>query len=111
MSEYVYFNEPGHEGEMGTPQGELLNQAYTNVVRISNLKYAMNEQITNPTKGFEEVILKSFFLKKDVILKEVRGWVLEADKNASYTGLVNSHNATICAKYTKDPKQYKVDLE
>ena len=107
MSEYVYFNEPSHEGEMGTPQGELLNNAYSNVVRISNLKYAMNDQITNPTKGFEEVILKSFFLKKDVILKEVRQWVVEADKGASYSGLVNSHNATICARYAKDPKLYK----
>ena len=34
----------------------------------------MIDAIKNPTKGFEEVILKNFYLKKDMILKEVKSW-------------------------------------
>ncbi len=41
MSEEVYFNEPGFEGEAGTEEGDRKNEAYSNIVRIANIKYAM----------------------------------------------------------------------
>mmetsp|Transcript_28550 Transcript_28550/g.25457 ORF Transcript_28550/g.25457 Transcript_28550/m.25457 type:complete len:194 (+) Transcript_28550:1408-1989(+) len=41
MSEEVYFNEPGFEGESGTEEGERKNEAYSNIVRYGNIKYAM----------------------------------------------------------------------
>jgi len=41
MSEDVYFNEPGFEGEQGTEEGEKKNEAYSNIVRYCNIKYAM----------------------------------------------------------------------
>jgi ubiquitin-activating enzyme E1-like protein 2 len=88
MSEYVYFNEPSYESTMGTPEGELFNTAYSNIVRIGNIRYAMIEAIRHPTKGFEDVILKSFYLKRDMILKEVNSWVDKANAPANYTGLV-----------------------
>jgi len=43
MSEDVYFNEPGFEGEQGTEEGEKKNEAYSNIVRYCNIKYAMIE--------------------------------------------------------------------
>ena len=52
MSEDIYFNEPGFEHEQGTPEGEKKNEAYANIVRYSNIKYAMLENIKNPPKGF-----------------------------------------------------------
>jgi len=42
----------------------------------------MLEQIKNPPKGFEKVIRRSFYMKKDVILEEVKQWVEDA-KNDS----------------------------
>jgi hypothetical protein len=41
MSEEVYFNEPGFEGEAGTDMGEKKNQGYSNIVKYANIKYAM----------------------------------------------------------------------
>lgn len=56
----------------------------------------MIEQIKNPPKGFEDVISKSFYLKKEMILKEVKSWIPLASDPATYTGLVNSHNSALC---------------
>jgi len=53
MSEDVYFNEPGYEGEAGTEEGDRKNEAYSNIVRYSNIKFAMIDAIKNPPKGFE----------------------------------------------------------
>ena len=49
MSEDVFFNEPGFEGEAGTEEGEKKNEAYCNIVRYCNIKYAMIDQIKNPS--------------------------------------------------------------
>lgn len=48
MSNEIYFNEPGHESSRGTVEGERLNEAYANIVRYGNVKYAMLEQLKNP---------------------------------------------------------------
>lgn len=65
MSGDIYFNEPGLEVHAGTEQGELDNEGYSNVVRYCNIKYAMLGQIRNPSKGFENVIRRHFYLKKN----------------------------------------------
>lgn len=75
MSEEVYFNEPGFENEAGTPEGERKNEGYSNIVRYSNVKFAMVGQLRNPSKGFETVIKRHFYIKREEILKEVHGWV------------------------------------
>lgn len=69
MSDDVYFNEPGFEGEQGTQEGEKKNEAYSNIVRYSNLKFAMLENIKNPPKGFETVIRRHFYLKQHEIME------------------------------------------
>lgn len=69
MSEEVYFNEPGFENQQGTEEGEKKNQAYSNIVRYGNLRFAMIENIKNPPKGFESVIRRHFYLKKDEIME------------------------------------------
>ena len=71
MSKEVYFNEPGHEHLLGTPHGERLNRAYSNIVRYGNAKFAILEQLKNPAKGFEDAILTSFYLKRDKILADI----------------------------------------
>ena len=41
VSEYVYFNEPGYENTINTVQGQEANNAYSNIVKYGNIKYAM----------------------------------------------------------------------
>ena len=97
MAEEVYFNEPGFEHEQGTEEGDRKNEAYSNIVRYCNIKYAMIDNIRNPPKGFETVIRRHFYLKKDEILEECRKWVKYATKReASYNGLINEHNNNWC---------------
>jgi ubiquitin-activating enzyme E1 len=102
MSDLVYFNEPSCESEMGTPQGEAKNEAYSNIVRYSNIKWAMIEQIKKPSPGFEEVIKRHFYLKKEQILKEVKGWI-ERSKTAEakYSSFSLEHNPNLAAKMSK----------
>eukprot|EP00826_Nyctotherus_ovalis_P027139 TRINITY_DN2116_c0_g1_i7.p1 TRINITY_DN2116_c0_g1~~TRINITY_DN2116_c0_g1_i7.p1 ORF type:complete len:274 (+),score=112.97 TRINITY_DN2116_c0_g1_i7:200-1021(+) len=108
MSEEVYFNEPGFENEQGTPEGEKKNEAYSNIVRLGNIKYAMIGQIKNPPKGFETVIRRHFYLKKDEILKEVKLWIELADKNeASYNGIVYDHNYNWARMFKENKGKYK----
>lgn len=71
MSEEVYFNEPGFENEAGTPEGEKKNEGYSNIVRYCNIKFAMVEQLKRPSKGFETMIKRHFYIKKPEILEEV----------------------------------------
>ena len=106
MSDLVYYNEPSCESEMGTPGGEAKNEAYSNIVRYANIKYAMIEQIRKPSKGFEEVIKRHFYLKKEQILKEVKGWI-ERSKTAvaKYTSFSYDHNSTWANKFNK-PGEY-----
>jgi hypothetical protein len=53
MSSDIHTNEPGYEYEMDTPEGDAKNEAYSNIVRYCNIKYAMIDAINNPPKGFE----------------------------------------------------------
>ena len=100
MSEEVYFNEPGFEGEAGTVDGEKRNEGYMNIVMYGNVKFAMLGQIRKPSKGFETVIYRHFYIKKEEILIDVHKWVERADKVESlFTGLVSDHNHTIAKDF------------
>jgi ubiquitin-protein ligase len=110
MSNEVYFNEPGYEHEMNTHQGDLYNRGYSNIVRWGNLKYAILEQLRKPEKGFEDIIRRNFFLKKDMILAEIDQWIEAGKEEASYQGLVHSHNYNICNKFSADEDLYYNDL-
>jgi len=108
MAEDVYFNEPGFEGEAGTEEGEKKNEAYSNIVRYCNIRYAMIDQMRNPPKGFETVIRRHFYLKKDEILEEVNKWVKYAEhREASYAGLINDHNPSWCSEFKTSKTKYK----
>jgi len=53
----------------------------------------MIDAIKNPPPGFEKVIRRSFYLKRNEILKEVKSWVEKAKTtDASYQGFVFDHN-------------------
>ena len=108
MSEEVYFNEPGFEGELGKPIGDKKNRGYCNIVRYGNIKYAMTDQIKNPPQGFESVIRRHFYIKKNEILKDVHKWIEHADtQEALYEGLVRDHNSTLANKFKTSKDEYK----
>ena len=108
MSNEVYFNEPGYEHLMGTDQGERLNNGYANIVRFGTLKYAIIGQLQNPSPGFEDVIRRNFFLKKDTILAEVDTWIQMAKtEEANYVdGLTTCHNREFCKDFEKSKDAY-----
>ena len=111
MSEEVYYNEPGYEHEAGTTEGEAKNEAYSNIVRYCNIQYAMIEQMTNPSNGFEEAIRKHFFLKREEIMDEVKEWITFSEENkASYASLVECHNHSWWQKF-KEEGEYKTMLK
>lgn len=93
---------------MGTPEGDQRNRGYCNIVKLANIRYAMIEQMREPPAGFEEVIHKSFYLRKDNILKEVKSWIDEADLIADYQG---SQNHNISNPFQADPTKYKIVLK
>jgi len=103
MVDEPYYNEPGYEREQGTDKGEKKNLAYSNVVRYGNVKYAMLGQLRNPPLGFEAVVKRHFFLKRESIVVCCDKWVVEANDpdglKADYSGLVMDHNPTIVAKF------------
>ena len=108
MSEEVYFNEPGFENEAGTPEGEKKNEGYQNIVRYCNIKFAMIAQRKKPSKGFESVVKRHFYIKKEEVLKEVHQWLELAERNeAAYTGLVNDHNYTWANQFKTTKTKFK----
>ena len=72
----------------------------------------MADNIKNPPKGFESVIRRHFYLKKDQIMEQCRKWIKLAEKReASYNGLVNDHNYNWCTNFKKSKTEYKTMLE
>eukprot|EP00479_Gromia_sphaerica_P007545 TRINITY_DN2548_c0_g1_i1.p1 TRINITY_DN2548_c0_g1~~TRINITY_DN2548_c0_g1_i1.p1 ORF type:complete len:207 (-),score=39.48 TRINITY_DN2548_c0_g1_i1:248-868(-) len=69
-----YFNEPGYESEIGTPQGKSNSEEYNVEIRRGNMEYAILEMLRNPPKGFEEIIQNHFFLRKKEVMKLVDEW-------------------------------------
>lgn len=64
-----YFNEPGYERSRGTPSGTQSSREYDGNIRQATVKWAMLEQIRNPSPCFKEVysikLIKCFI--KDIM--------------------------------------------
>ena len=50
-----YFNEPGYERSRGTPPGQASSHEYDANIRQATVKWAMLEQLKNPSPCFKEV--------------------------------------------------------
>ena len=87
-----YFNEPGYESEMHSDYGKKQNKSYNENIRYQNMKWAILDQLKNPSKGFETVIKTHFSLKKDKILEECNKWLIECsdDNKEDYELTLNS---------------------
>ena len=62
--EYPFFNEPGYESQIGTPEGDRNRRVADNGgyerLRVWTIQWAMVDQLKNPSKGFEDAIREHF---------------------------------------------------
>ena len=78
-----YFNEPGYERTMGTPEGERQSNEYSRQRMVATIQWAMVDMIQNPPPGFAEIIHAHFYLKQHIILATVEGWYADAQEAGS----------------------------
>ncbi|XP_068153762.1 baculoviral IAP repeat-containing protein 6 isoform X3 [Drosophila tropicalis] len=75
-----YFNEPGFERSRGTPSGTNSSREYNSNIYQACVRWAMLEQIRNPSPCFRDVIHKHFWLKREEICNQIEGWIKELSK-------------------------------
>lgn len=73
-----YFNEPGYEATMGTPEGDAQSKAYNESRRWATVQHAMVAQIRTPPPGFEGVVREHFRLRDAFIRAQVDRWRQES---------------------------------
>ncbi|XP_030370289.1 baculoviral IAP repeat-containing protein 6 isoform X2 [Scaptodrosophila lebanonensis] len=75
-----YFNEPGFERSRGTPSGTNSSREYNSNIYQACVRWAMLEQIRNPSPCFKDIIQKHFWLKREEICTQIEGWIDELGK-------------------------------
>lgn len=90
--QHPYFNEPGYEGNYGTPDGMYASKEYNDALLPATVAFAMRDHILNPTPVFKDVIMTHFYLKREEILEQMARWKRE---------IGNSHRAKLEAEITK----------
>ncbi|CAG9313801.1 unnamed protein product [Blepharisma stoltei] len=97
MDDHILQKEPGWDCYDVNCVDSII---YQNAVKYLNIKYAMIENMRNPTKGFEKLIENYFRIKHDVILKEVNEWLVKAKSEtidyASGESMASNYNPTLC---------------
>ncbi len=73
-----YFNEPGYEKTMNTPDGKKHSSLYNDNIRYETVKVAMIGMLKNKVKHYEDFIEQHFKLKKDEIIQVVDKWYQES---------------------------------
>ena len=84
MVDEPYFNEPGWERDMHTETGKRKSFDYNDKVRLNNLKWGIVNQLKNPSKGFEDIIQKHFFYKRETIINRLEKWKEEAKNKSEF---------------------------
>ena len=77
-----YFNEPGYEGIMGTPNGDIKSRAYNDQIRVATVKWAIIDALEKPMAGTEAFVRAHFKAKRDEVLRTVGEWVDDAKERA-----------------------------
>ncbi|OWF45700.1 baculoviral IAP repeat-containing protein 6-like isoform X2 [Mizuhopecten yessoensis] len=89
-----YFNEPGYERSRGTTSGTASSREYDANIRQATVKWAMLEQVRNPTPCFKEVVHRHNWLKRHHILRQCEHWIAEMESycNDKRTGRTIAHS-------------------
>ena len=75
-----YFNEPGYERSRGTASGNQNSRDYDVNIRQATVKWAMLEQIRNPSGCFKQVTHTHFWLKRREIEAQCQEWIDDMEK-------------------------------
>lgn len=96
-----YFNEPGYERSRGTPSGTASSREYDANIRQATVKWAMLEQLKNPSPCFKEVIHKHFWMKRHEVLRLCEDWIAEMESYSSdkRTGRNIAHSTLALKKH------------
>ncbi len=90
LVEQPYFNEPGYERELNTPQGKIKSDSYNDNIRYETVRVAMINMIENPPKGYEDFVSEYFKYKKNEILETVEKWVSESQTKERFEKIYNN---------------------
>uniref|UniRef100_A0A8B9K1H4 Baculoviral IAP repeat containing 6 n=1 Tax=Astyanax mexicanus TaxID=7994 RepID=A0A8B9K1H4_ASTMX len=107
-----YFNEPGYERSRGTPSGTQSSREYDGNIRQATVKWAMLEQIRNPSPCFKEVIHKHFYLKRVEIMAQCEEWISDIQQYSSdkRVGRTMSHHAAALKRHTAQLREELLKL-
>ncbi|CAG9807884.1 unnamed protein product [Chironomus riparius] len=76
-----YFNEPGFERSRGTQSGNHSSREYNSNIYQACVKWAMLEQIRNPSPCFKDVIFTHFWFKRNEICQQIESWIDELSRS------------------------------
>uniref|UniRef100_A0A3Q3KMW9 Dual E2 ubiquitin-conjugating enzyme/E3 ubiquitin-protein ligase BIRC6 n=1 Tax=Monopterus albus TaxID=43700 RepID=A0A3Q3KMW9_MONAL len=107
-----YFNEPGYERSRGTPSGTQSSREYDGNIRQATVKWAMLEQMRNPSPCFKEVIHKHFYLKRTEIMSQCEEWITDIQQYSSdkRVGRTMSHHAAALKRHTAQLREELLKL-
>ncbi|GCB61656.1 dual E2 ubiquitin-conjugating enzyme/E3 ubiquitin-protein ligase BIRC6 isoform X1 [Scyliorhinus torazame] len=107
-----YFNEPGYERSRGTPSGTQSSREYDGNIRQATVKWAMLEQIRNPSPCFKEVIHKHFYLKRAEVMAQCEEWIADIQQYSSdkRVGRTMSHHAAALKRHTAQLREELMKL-
>ncbi|XP_028844057.1 baculoviral IAP repeat-containing protein 6 isoform X2 [Denticeps clupeoides] len=107
-----YFNEPGYERSRGTPSGTQSSREYDGNIRQATVKWAMLEQMRNPSPCFKEVIHKHFYLKRVEIMTQCEEWITDIQQYSSdkRVGRTMSHHAAALKRHTAQLREELLKL-
>jgi ubiquitin-protein ligase len=86
-----YFNEPGYEGDKGTPAGDQRSREYNDNIRAATLRHAVRDMLRRPPAGFEEIVRSHFRLLRPLLERQIRRWVAEAQTESTREGMLRTY--------------------
>ncbi|XP_065342145.1 baculoviral IAP repeat-containing protein 6 isoform X6 [Cloeon dipterum] len=108
-----YFNEPGYERSRGTPSGTHSSREYNSNIYQATVRWAMLEQLRQPSPCFKEVIHNHFWFKRHEIEAQIEGWIKELDSQSSdrRTGRTISVNSISLKRHYRQLKDELANLK
>jgi baculoviral IAP repeat-containing protein 6 len=99
LVEQPFFNEPGYERDMNTPQGKKRSDDYNEEKEPHTINLAMINMIMNPPKGYEEVVATHFSMKKEEIIAKTLVWEQRATKHVQLISNYRKELIRLLEKY------------
>ncbi|XP_059477801.1 baculoviral IAP repeat-containing protein 6 [Neocloeon triangulifer] len=108
-----YFNEPGYERSRGTPSGTHSSREYNSNIYQATVRWAMLEQLRQPSPCFKEVVHNHFWFKRHEIEQQIDGWIKELDSQSSdrRTGRAISVNSVSLKRHYRQLKEELANLK